>query len=139
MIDLNKYKEFVAAVTSDPSNDMTAFTNRLHMLEREAAMDGIQLNMPLLLTSAMGLAAEAGEYAEIVKKITFQGKPYNQDNRIHMIKELGDCIWYITNACRALGVSLDEIIVENVKKLESRYPGGKFDVHFSENRKENDL
>lgn len=138
-IDLNKYKEFVAAVTSNESNDLQAFINNAYKLEKQAAIDNIQLNFPLLLTAAIGLASEGGEFSEIVKKMAFQGKPYNSDNRFHMFRELGDILWYWTNACRALGYDPNDVIAENVKKLEARYPGGTFDPFYSENRKENDL
>ena len=87
-----------------------------------------------LLTSAIGLSAEAGEFAEIVKKITFQGKPYNQDNIDHMKIELGDCMWYIAQAMMALGASFDEITLGNTHKLLKRYPGGEFSIERSENR-----
>lgn len=138
-IDLNKYKEFVATVTSNESNGLDAFIERLHGLEKVAAVDGIQLNMPLLLTASIGLASEGGEFSEIVKKMAFQGKPYNEDNRFHMKRELGDIAWYWVNACRALGYDPNDVISENVKKLESRYPGGHFDPYYSENRKAGDL
>lgn len=138
-IDLNRYKDFVATVTSNQSNDLSVFVNRAQDLERQAATDGIQLNFPLLLTASVGLASEGGEFSEIVKKMSFQGKPYNQENRYHMMRELGDIFWYWTNACRALGYDPNEVIAENVKKLESRYPGGSFDPYYSENRKPGDL
>lgn len=138
-IDLNKYKDFVAAVTSKQSNGLDAFTETLHQLEKQAAINGIQLNVPLLLTASIGLASEGGEFSEIVKKMAFQGKPYNEENRFHMKRELGDIIWYWINACRALGYDPNEVIAENVKKLEARYPGGRFDAYYSENRKEGDL
>ena len=138
-IDLNRYKEFVAAVTSNQSNDLSAFIESLHNLERQAATAGIQLNVPLLLTAGIGLSSEGGEFNEIVKKMLFQGKPFTEDNRFHLKRELGDIAWYWVNACRALGYDPNEVIAENVKKLESRYPGGSFDAHYSENRKANDL
>jgi len=138
-IDLNKYQGFVATVTSNESNDLQAFVDNAHRLEKQAVLDGIQLNFPLLLTAAIGLASEGGEFSEIVKKISFQGKPYNEENRFHMKRELGDIIWYWVNACRALGYDPNDIIAENVKKLEARYPGGQFDPYYSENRKEGDL
>lgn len=138
-IDLNKYRDFVAVVTSNQSNDLKAFVDNAHTLEKQAAVDGIQLNFPLLLTAAIGLSSEGGEFSEIVKKMAFQGKPYNEDNRFHMFRELGDIIWYWTNACRALGYDPNDVIAENVKKLEARYPGGSFDPFYSENRKEGDL
>ena len=138
-VDLNRYKEFVAAVTSDQSNDLAKFVETLQNLEHKAAADGIPLNIPLLMTASTGLASEGGEFSEIVKKMVFQGKPFNEDNRFHMKRELGDIFWYWVNACRALGYDPNEVIVENVKKLESRYPGGVFDVYHSENRQANDL
>lgn len=138
-IDLNRYQDFVATVTSKQSNGLDSLVEQLHTLEKQAAIDGIQLNIPLLLTASIGLASEGGEFSEIVKKMTFQGKPYNEENRFHMKRELGDIIWYWINACRALGYDPNEVIAENVKKLESRYPGGQFDAFYSENRKEGDL
>jgi len=138
-IDLNKYKDFVAAVTSKQSNGLDAFIECLQELEKKAAIDGIQLNIPLLLTASIGLASEGGEFSEIVKKMVFQGKPFNEENRFHLKRELGDIIWYWTNACRALGYDPNDVIAENVGKLEARYPGGHFDAFYSENRKEGDL
>lgn len=142
-IDLNKYKDFVEAVTSEPSNDLTTFMNRCH--ELDASYDGStqthgpNINVPLLLTACLGLAAESGEFCEIPKKMFFQGKPLNTDNVFHMKRELGDIMWYWINACRALEIDPNEVIDENVRKLESRYPGGTFDAHYSENRKDGDL
>lgn len=138
-IDLNKYQDFVRAVTSQPSNEHSVLMKRISDLEITAAQDGIPLNTSLLLTASIGLASECGEFSEIVKKMTFQGKPYNEENRFHMMRELGDILWYWTNACRALGYDPNDVIAENVKKLEARYPGGSFDPYYSENRKENDL
>jgi NTP pyrophosphatase (non-canonical NTP hydrolase) len=142
-IDLNKYSEFVQAVTSQPSNDLTTFMNRLDYLDGnfdyEKDQHGPDINVPLLLTGALGLAAETGEFCEIPKKMFFQGKPLNEENLFHMKRELGDIMWYWINTCRALNLDPNEVIAENVKKLESRYPGGNFDPYYSENRKENDL
>ena len=132
MIDLNKYKEFVQAVTSDESNDTEMMILRIRELEKN-------VNVSLLLTGAVGLSAEGGEFMEIVKKAIFQGKPINDDNIFHMKRELGDIMWYWVNSCRALGLDPNEVIAENVHKLESRYPGGSFDAHSSENRKDGDL
>ena len=134
-VDLNKYKDFVQAVTSDASNNHLDFVARMAQLQTESP----EINVPLLLTAAIGLAAEGGEFSEIPKKIVFQGKPLNEEARFHMKRELGDVIWYWINACRALGYDPNEVVEENVRKLESRYPGGKFDVTHSENRKAGDL
>lgn len=138
-VDLNRYKEFVAAVTSNQSNDVQSFIESIHGLERQAALLGLQLNVPLLLTASVGLASEGGEFSEIVKKMLFQGKPFTEENRFHMKRELGDIIFYWINACRALGYDPNEVIAENIKKLELRYPGGKFDAYHSENRQSGDL
>jgi len=131
MIDLNRYKEFVEQVTSDASNNTDDMVARLNELDN--------INPALLLTAAIGLAAEGGEFAELPKKIVFQGKPCDEDTIFHMKRELGDIMWYWVNACRALGLDPNDVVEENVRKLESRYPGGKFDVHYSENRKSGDL
>ena len=136
-IDLNKYSEFVEAVTSRPSNDLTDFINRLDNLDGNDG--GPDINVPLLITACMGLAAEAGEFIEVPKKIIFQGKPLTDAEVFHMKRELGDVMWYWINACRALNLDPNEVIDENVRKLESRYPGGSFDAHYSENRKDGDL
>ena len=136
-IDLNKYKDFVEAVTSQPSNDLTTFMDRCDELDGNDR--GPDVNVPLLLTACWGLAAESGEFIEIPKKMFFQGKPLNEENVFHMKRELGDVMWYWINACRALNLDPNEVIDENVRKLESRYPGGKFDPFYSENRQVNDL
>jgi len=141
-VDLKKYSEFVEAVTSQPSNDLTTFMNRCDELDGNyvgAGQHGPDVNVPLLLTACLGLASESGEFTEIPKKIFFQGKPLNEENLFHMKRELGDIMWYWINACRALNLDPNEVIAENVEKLKARYPGGEFDVHYSENRKEGDL
>ena len=133
-IDLNKYKEFVSVVTSNESNNFAAFDKKL--IELQMSED---VNIPLLLTGAIGLGAESGELQEIVKKILFQGKPLNDENVFHMKRELGDIMWYWINTCRALNLDPNDVIAENVRKLEARYPGGSFDPYYSENRKDGDL
>ena len=131
-VDFNKYSHFVDAVTSDCSKDFVSLADRMGELDREGA------NIERLTTAGVGLAAESGEFLEIVKKMVFQGKPWNNDNREHLIIELGDVMWYVAQACMALDISFDEVIEGNVKKLEKRYPGGSFDVHYSENRQKGD-
>ena len=133
-IDLNRYKDFVSAVTSRESNDIESFASRLLGLQRDS-----NVNIPLLLTGAIGLGAESGELQEIVKKMLFQGKPLNEENIFHMKRELGDIMWYWINTCRALGLDPNDVVAENVRKLEARYPGGSFDPYYSENRKAGDL
>jgi len=133
MIDPAKYLEFVNAVTSVQSKDHEAFVYRVQELE------GQGFHSERLLTASVGICAEAGEFTEVVKKMVFQGKPVNDENMFHLKRELGDIMWYVAQACMGLGVSLDEIIEMNVDKLKARYPGGEFDVHYSENRQEGDV
>ena len=133
-VDTQKYLEFVEGVTSAPSTNLAALLSRITELELD-----YDANVPKLLTAALGLAAESGEFTEVVKKIILQGKPYNEDNVFHMKRELGDICWYIAQACMELDTSFDEIIEMNVDKLKARYPGGEFDVSKSENRKEGDI
>ncbi len=132
-VDLNKYKEFVEGVTSQQSNETESLCNQLQSLEQQG------VNMALLLTGSIGIASEGGEFSEIVKKCIFQGKPLDADTQFHIKRELGDIMLFWINSCRALGLDPNDVIEENVNKLKSRYPGGEFDVHYSENRKEGDL
>jgi NTP pyrophosphatase (non-canonical NTP hydrolase) len=130
--DLNRYKDFVEAVTSEESNDLEALIKRLRELDDS-------VNIALLLTAGIGLASEGGEFDEIVKKCCFQGKPLDDETIFHLKRELGDIAWYWISACRSLGLDPNEVIAENVRKLEKRYPGGQFDVYRSENREAGDL
>lgn len=130
---LNNYATFVDGVTSPVSKDTDLFIERIKFLQSQGC-DVARLN-----TASTGLSSEGGEFNEIVKKILFHGKEYNPDNIFHMKRELGDVIWYWINACIALGFDPNEVIEENVRKLEARYPGGSFSVWYSENRKEGDL
>ena len=132
-VDTKKYLDFVAGVTSMPSQDSSILQARIDELVANGA------DIPHLLTAALGLTAESGEFTEVVKKIILQGKPYNEENVFHMKRELGDICWYLAQACMALDTTFDEIIEMNVDKLKARYPGGEFDVHHSENRKQGDL
>jgi NTP pyrophosphatase (non-canonical NTP hydrolase) len=133
-VDLNSYSDFVAGVTSNQSNSTMVLNNSIIDLENKSGV-----NIALLLTGAIGMASEGGEFSEIVKKCVFQGKPLNDETIFHAKRELGDIAWYWINSCRALGLDPNEVIAENVEKLKSRYPGGEFDVYYSENRKEGDL
>ena len=133
-MDLNQYQKFVQSVTSPEANDVKSFIERVQELEGTTA-----INTTLLLNSAAGLAAESGEFNEIPKKVFWQNKPLDGDTIFHMKRELGDIMWYWMNACRALNLNPTDVIDENMHKLRNRYPGGKFDSYFSENREEGDL
>ena len=132
-IDLNKYVEFVNMTTSNPSKDHASFINSLMELREQ------EFPTERLLTAAVGMSAEAGEFTEIVKKIVFQGKPVNQENLFHLKRELGDIMWYVSQACIGLDISIEEVIQMNFEKLNARYPEGAFSIERSENRKEGDL
>ena len=134
VVDLNRYKDFVEKVTSMQSNETGGLIAQLENLEKDS-----DVNMALLLTGSIGIASEGGEFAEIVKKCIFQGKPLDDETIFHAKRELGDIMWYWINSCRALGLDPNEVMAENVEKLKSRYPGGNFDVWHSENRKDGDL
>lgn len=133
-INLNKYADFVLTVCSDQSKDLTTLIEHLNELDAST-----NVNLALLMTASTGLGSEGGEFQEIVKKVLFQGKPLTEDTVFHLKRELGDIAWYWANACNALGLDPNEVLAENVNKLEARYPGGKFDAHYSENRKAGDL
>lgn len=142
-VNLNSYSDFVTAVTSEASRDLTTFMNRLDILDGNYDFannqHGPDVNVPLMLTGAMGLCSESGELMEIVKKMVFQGKPLTEETHFHMKRELGDIMWYWINMCRALHLDPNDVIAENVNKLKSRYPGGEFDVYHSEHRQQGDL
>ena len=131
-IDFNRYQKFVDAVTSDASTDFLALSDRLVELDEKGA------NIERLLTAGVGINAEGGEFLEIVKKMIFQGKPFNQDNKEHLIIELGDLMWYAAQACIALEISMDEVLDRNITKLSKRYPTGTFDSYYSEHRADDD-
>jgi NTP pyrophosphatase (non-canonical NTP hydrolase) len=132
-VDLVKYTEFVDSTTSYPSKSNEELVARIQQLSER------DVPIARLMTAAVGLSAEAGEFTEIVKKITFQGKELTDENRTHLIKELGDVYWYFTQALIGLDVNLNEVVLTNVMKLTARYPEGTFDVYRSENRVEGDI
>ena len=134
LIDTNKYIEFVRQTTSPASSDFAALLSRLTELEVTHDAD-----VPRLLTAALGMSAEAGEFTEVIKKIILQGKPYNEDNVFHLKRELGDICWYLAQACMALDTNFEEVLQMNYEKLSARYPEGTFDVFRSENRVKGDL
>ena len=127
------YSDFVTKVTSEPSLEMEALKNSLDDINNNSSIE-----VPRLLTAALGLGSETGAFVEVVKKMILQGKPASDDNIFHMKRELGDIMWYWTTACASLGLDPFEVISENQKKLEARY-GEKFEIDRSEVRKEGDL
>ena len=129
----NDYAKFVISTTSDESLHTIALISRLHTLQEKT-----KIEFPQLLTASIGMQAESGEFSEVIKKIIFQGKEYNEDERFHLKRELGDVLWYWVQGCTALGYTPQEVMEENIHKLESRYPNG-FEVAMSENRQQGDI
>jgi len=127
------YTDFVTKVTSDPSIELNALKQSFDQIEENS-----DIKTPRLLTAALGLGSETGEFVEIVKKMFLQGKPPSDENIFHMKRELGDIMWYWVTACAALDLDPYEVISENQEKLAARY-GEKFEVQRSEVRKKGDL
>ena len=132
-IEPNKYIEFVRQTTSPASSDFAQLLARLTELEAQDA------DVSRLITAALGMSAECGELVEIIKKIMLQGKSYNEDNIIHMKKEAGDVLWYMSQLCIALDTTFEELMEINYQKLSARYPEGTFSVYNSENRVDGDI
>ena len=134
MSKINDYAKFVDSTTSRESKNFLAFIDSTSKLEAQEDW----INVPRVLTSAIGMLAESGEFTEVLKKMIFQGKPLNDEQRFHMKRELGDILWYWIQGCMALGYTPDEVMDENIKKLEARYPNG-FEVARSETREAGDI
>ena len=129
----NHYGDFVVSTTSEESLSTVALVDRLLELDIHTPVEFSQL-----LTASIGMQAESGEFSEVIKKIIFQGKEFNEEERFHLKRELGDVLWYWVQGCKALGYTPQQVMEENIKKLESRYPNG-FEVSKSEVRKEGDI
>ena len=127
------YTDCVTKVTSEPSIDLDALKKSFDEIEQSSG-----IKTPRLLTAALGLGSETGEFVEIVKKMYLQGKPPSEDNIFHMKRELGEIMWYWVTACASLNLDPFEVISENQEKLAARY-GEKFEVQRSEIRKDGDL
>jgi NTP pyrophosphatase (non-canonical NTP hydrolase) len=83
-----------------------------------------------LLHTALGLASEAGEFVDALKKHLFYGK---EIDAINLLEELGDHLWYIGIGLNELGFSMEEGFARNIAKLQERYKG-KFGETQAENR-----
>jgi len=127
------YVRFVDEVTSEESKDPQAFNDALDIIDETSGVSPERL-----LTAALGICAEGGEFTEVVKKCVFQGKPMDEHTAYHLKRELGDIMWYIAQGCIALNTSIEDIVYMNIEKLEARYPDG-FEVFRSENRQEGDI
>ena len=129
----NDYAKFVISTTSQESLHTETLVDRLMDLHVKQEVEFSQL-----LTASIGMQAESGEFSEVIKKIIFQGKEFKEAERFHLMRELGDVLWYWVQGCRALGYTPQQVMEENIRKLESRYPNG-FEAVRSEVRKEGDI
>ena len=144
MSKINDYARFVDSCTSETSKDTTKMCDRLDKLMGNhtivnGQLVGCEIDMARLMTALIGMMAESGEFAEVVKKKVFQNDTqFTNDEVFHMKRELGDVLWYWVQGCIALGFTPDEVMDENIYKLEKRYPNG-FEVSRSEFREANDI
>ena len=129
----SNYENFVSELLSNDSTNFENYIQRLKDLNEQGC------DISRLDTAAQGMSAEAGEFEEIVKKIKYQSKPWNEDNIFHLKREMGDIIFYWIVGCLSLKIDPIEVVKMNVEKLESRYPSGSFDVLNSEIRKKGDV
>lgn len=95
----------------------------------------IPVHHPLILEGVMGLAGEAGECVDLIKKHLFQG---HELDSYHLARELGDCAWYLAVSASAIGYDLETVLQMNVDKLRKRYPNG-FDADRSQHREKGDV
>lgn len=130
----NDYAKFVVSTTSEESLRTEVMIDRLYGLSHTHK----DTEFSQLLTASIGMQAESGEFSEVIKKIIFQGKEFNEAERFHLMRELGDVLWYWVQGCTALGYTPQQVMEENINKLESRYPNG-FEAARSEVRKEGDI
>jgi len=72
-----------------------------------------------LMHAALGLAGEAGEFADAIKKHLVYGRDLDHDNAV---EEIGDILWFCALACTTLGVGMDAVAQQNIDKLKLRYP-----------------
>ena len=144
MSKINDYALFVDKCTSEASKDTSIMCDRLDYLRGDYSMKGgevleQEVDMARLMTALIGMMAESGEFAEVVKKKVFQAdSEFSDDEIFHMKRELGDVLWYWVQGCKALGFTPDEVMDENIRKLEKRYPNG-FEVIRSEVREQGDI
>ena len=125
---LEEYTDFVDKVTSESSKSSDKMRERIEYLNSR------DIEMSRLLTAGIGLSGEVGEFNEIMKKIMFQEKTFDDVAHEHMKKELGDVMWYVAQACLALKVDLVDVINANKEKLSKRFPQKQFNEKDDANR-----
>ncbi|MCB9025822.1 MAG: nucleoside triphosphate pyrophosphohydrolase family protein [Bdellovibrionaceae bacterium] len=112
-------QEYVINATKTESTDFDKITERLS-----------QKGNVRLLHGAIGLATEAGEFLDALKKHIYYGKPLD---RVNLAEELGDLFWYCAIIADELQVPFSDIMDKNIEKLKARY-GEKFSEEKAENR-----
>lgn len=115
----SEYSDFILSVTADVSKNDGLFEERFKLLSKK--LNGKFSRMD---NSIAGLAGEAGEVADIWKKIKYHNLEYDDVMREKLIKELGDICWYLFSVADALGVSIEDVININIKKLKERHNKG---------------
>ena len=114
-----KYSDFILSVTSDVSKSDELFLERFNVLSQT-----LKGRFSRMDNSIAGLAGEAGEVADMWKKIKFHSLDYNDETREKLIKELGDICWYLFSVADVLDISMEEIINKNIEKLKARHANG---------------
>lgn len=127
-------------MSTPPTNSSNAFDRyqaaaaRTANYDMPAIFERLEANPKLLplLNTALGMAGEAGEFADHIKKVVFHGHELDID---YLLKECGDELWYVSEAVRQLNAKLSTAAGININKLKERYPDG-FDEQRSINRGE---
>ena len=129
---LEEYTIFVDKITSESSKSTKKMKERIDFINSS----GVEVSR--LLTAGIGLSGEVGEFNEIIKKTIFQSKSFDSETHEHIKRELGDIMWYVTQACLALKVDLVEVIKTNEEKLKKRFPKDSFTKESAPNRQRAD-
>ena len=130
---LEEYTIFVDKITSESSKSTKKMKERIDFINSS----GVEVSR--LLTAGIGLSGEVGEFNEIIKKTIFQSKSFDSETHEHIKRELGDIMWYVTQACLALKVDLVEVIKANEEKLKKRFPKDRFTKESDTNRHREDI
>ena len=130
---LEEYTIFVDKITSESSKSTKKMKERIDFINSS----GVEVSR--LLTAGIGLSGEVGEFNEIIKKTIFQSKSFDSETHEHFKRELGDIMWYVTQACLALKVDLVDVIKTNEEKLKKRFPKERFTKESDANRHREDI
>lgn len=127
----DKYSRFVDAVTAEVSKNDKLCAQRFELLSK--LLEG---NFSRLDNAIAGLTGEAGEVADVWKKVKYNGLEYNESIRDMFIKELGDVCWYMFQTALALNVPFEEIINRNIEKLQKRHPHGFSSAYITQKKED---